>query len=69
VTRRALAAVLVTLLAVAGCGVSSEDEPHPIEDSPIRRPPTTTTTTTQPTTTQPTTTTTTTAPATAVWGR
>lgn len=55
-TRRALAAVLVTLLAVAGCGVSSEDEPHPIEDSSIRRPPTTTTTTTTTTSTAPATT-------------
>ncbi len=63
--RRALAAVLVALLAVTGCGVSSEDEPHPIEDSPIRRPPTTTTTTpTTPTTPTTTTTTTTTASAT-----
>lgn len=48
---RRLAVAAVLLVAVAGCGVSAEDEPRPIDDTLIRQPPSTPTVATRPVTT------------------
>lgn len=61
-TRRILAALLVAA-SLAGCGVSTEDEPRRIDGTLVRRPPATPTVSTRPVTTTTTTVPPTTSPA------
>jgi hypothetical protein len=55
-TRRVLGiAVVLAVLGAAGCGVSSQDRPQPIEKTSIRQPPAPPSVDTEPASTTPTT--------------